>query len=178
MTKENPMRDINLEKLTLNIGAGEAGSVLDKSKKLLETLSGSKVVITHTHKRSTFGPAKGRPIGVMVTLRGEKARSLLEKLLQAIDKKIKPSQFDTNGNFSFGIKEYIHIPGFKYDPDIGIIGLDVAVTLTRPGFRVSRRRIRPGRIGKSHRIKPEEAMEWIKKEFNVEVTEEVGEMWY
>jgi len=178
MTKENPMRNIGLEKLTLNMGAGEAGPGLDKSKKLLEFISQSKVVITHTHKRSTFGPAKGRPIGVMVTLRGEKARELLTKLLQANDNKIKPTQFDKNGNFSFGIKEYIHIPGFKYDPDIGIMGFDVAVTLTRPGFRVSKKRIRPGKVGVAHRIKPEEAMEWAKKELNVEVTEDVGETWY
>jgi len=178
MTKENPMREIRLEKLTLNIGAGEPGPKLDKSKKLLETLSESKVVITAAHKRSTFGPPKGRPIGTMVTLRGEKARELLTKLLQAVDSKLKPKQFDKNGNFSFGIKEYIHIPGFKYDPDIGIIGLDVAVTLTRPGFRVSKKRIRPGKVGAAHRIKPEEAMEWAKKEFNVNITDEEEEMWY
>lgn len=177
MTKENPMREIMLEKVTLNVGAGEAGPKLDKSKKLLEDLSGSKVVVTQTRKRSTFGPAKGKPIGAMVTLRGEKAREILARLLQAVDSKLKPGQFDTSGNFSFGIKEYIHIPGFKYDPDIGIIGLDVAVTLKRPGFRVKRKRIKTGKIGKVHRITPEEAMEWIKKEFEVNVTEEVEEMW-
>ncbi len=177
MGKDNPMREIRLEKVTLNVGAGEAGPKLDKSKKLLEDLSGSRVVITHTRKRSTFGPAKGRPIGAMVTIRGARAREILERLLQAVDSKLKPGHFDTNGNFSFGIKEYIHIPGFKYDPDIGIIGLDVAVTLTRPGFRVSRRRLRPGKVGKKHRITPEEAMEWAKREFKVNVTEEVEEMW-
>lgn len=177
MTKDNPMRKIMLDKVTLNIGAGEAGPKLDRSKMLLEKLSGAKVVITHTHKRSTFGPAKGRPIGVMVTMRGESAMELLGKLFQAIDNRIKPRNFDSNGNFSFGIAEYIHIPGFKYDPDIGIIGLDIAVTLKRPGFRVKDRRIRPGRIAKNHRITPEEATEWVKKEFNVKVTEEEERLW-
>lgn len=172
---ENPMRRISMDKLTINIGAGEAGSNLDKGKALLEKTSGSTVVITKTRKRSTFGPAKGRPIGAKVTLRGEKAMELLGKLLQAADNRLKPGQFDRNGNFSFGVKEYIHIPDMKYDPDIGIMGFDVAVTLTRPGFRVSRKRIRPGRIGKSHRITPEEAQKWVIKNFKVEVTDEVKE---
>ena len=129
-------------------------------------------MVTRTHKRTTFGPAKGRPIGAKVTLRGEKAMQLLEKLLQAVDNRLKPSQFDRNGNFSFGVKEYIHIPGMKYDPDIGIIGFDVAITLTRPGFRVSRKRMRPGKIGKSHRITPEDAQKWVHDNFKVKITEE------
>jgi large subunit ribosomal protein L5 len=169
---ENPMRTIRLEKLTLNIGAGEAGPGLDKAKALLEKLSQKKVVVTSARKRTTFGTPKGRPIGVKVTLRGQAARELLERLLQASDNRLRPGQFDSNGNFSFGIKEYIHIPGFKYDPDIGILGMDVCVTLMRPGFRVSRKRIRPGRIGRSHRITPEEAQKWVTKEFKANITEE------
>lgn len=169
---ENPMRKIRLEKLTLNIGSGEAGPGLEKAKALLEKLTQRKAVTTITHKRSTFGVTKGRPIGAKVTLRGEAAMELLKNLLQAVDNRIKPSQFDRNGNFSFGIQEYIHIPGFKYDPDIGILGMDVCITLMRPGFRVSRKRIRPGRIAKSHRITPEEAQAWVKKEFQANITEE------
>jgi large subunit ribosomal protein L5 len=170
--KENPMRTISLEKLTLNIGVGEAGPGIEKSKALLEKLSESTVVVTTTHKRTTFGGAKGRPIGVKVTMRGDKAMDLLGKLFQAIDNRIKPGQFDRNGNFSFGIQEYIHIPGIKYDPDIGILGFDVCVTLMRPGYRVARKRIRPGRIGRSHRIKPEEAQAWAIEAFKVKVTDE------
>lgn len=169
---DNPMRAIRLDKLTLNIGMGEAGPGLDKAKALLHKLSQMKVVVTKTRKRTTFGGAKGRPIGVKVTLRGRAAAELLEKLLQAADNRIKPGQFDSNGNFSFGIKEYINIPGIKYDPDIGILGMDVCVTLMRPGFRVSRRRVRPGRIGKSHRITPQDAQEWVKAMFKTNVTEE------
>lgn len=168
----NPMREIRLEKLTLNIGVGEPGPGIDKAKSLLEKLSGSKVVVTRTHKRTTFGGGKGRPIGVKVTLRGEKALELLGRLLSAADNRLKPGQFDQGGNFSFGIQEYIHIPGIKYDPDIGMLGMDVCVSLMRPGLRVSRRRIRPGRIGKSHRITPQEAQDWAIKQFQVRVTEE------
>jgi large subunit ribosomal protein L5 len=175
---ENTMKRISLEKITLNMGAGEAGPKLDKSMLLLEQISKSKVVTTKTHKRTTFGPAKGRPIGAMVTLRGERARELLDRLLHAVDKKLKPGQFDKNGNFSFGVKEYIHIPGMKYDPDIGIMGIDVAVTLMRPGFRVARRRIRPGKVGKTHRITPEEAQKWVEENFQVKVTEEAEREYY
>jgi len=169
----NPMREIKLGKLTLNIGAGEAGPKLEKGRSLLKAISQSKVVVTNTHKRTTFGGAKGRPIGAKVTLRGKAAMELLGRLLQGIENKLSPGQFDRQGNFSFGIKEYIHIPGIKYDPEIGIMGFDVCITLMRPGFRVSRKRIRPGRIGKTHRITPEEAMEWLKQNFQTRITDEV-----
>ena len=165
----NLMREIRLEKVTLNLGAGEAGPKLEKSQKILEKISGKKVVVTTTHKRTTFGGAKKRPIGTMITLRSVGAKDMLEKLFQAVEGKITKSCFDMNGNFSFGIKEYIHIPGVKYDPDVGILGMDVAVTLMRPGYRVKDRRIRPAKIGNRHRIKPEESREWVKKEFGVKI---------
>ena len=163
----NPMREIRLEKVTLNMGAGEAGPQLEKSQKILEKVSGKKIVVTRAHKRSTFGVAKKRPIGAMTTLRNEPARQLLENLLKGVENILSKNCFDKNGNFSFGIKEYIHIPGTKYDPDVGILGLDVAVTLKRPGYRVKLRRIRPAKLGHKHRITPEESMEWVKKEFAV-----------
>ena len=165
----NPMREIKLDKVTINVGAGESGPLLEKSQKIISTITGRTVVITRTHKRSTFGVAKKRPIGAKTNLRGEHARQMLERLLQAVEGTLKKSCFDRNGNFSFGIKEYIHIPGMKYDPEVGILGMDVAVTLTRPGYRVKDRRIRPAPIGKNHRIKPEEAAEWVSKEFKVRI---------
>lgn len=164
----NRMKEIRLEKLTLNMGAGESGPKVEKSKKILERISGGKVMVTVTKGRTTFGMAKKRDIGVMVTIRGEKAMELLKRLLEAVEKRLKPSQFDSSGNFSFGIHEYINIPGIKYDPDVGILGMDVCVTLERRGFRVKKRRIKPGRIGKTHRISPAEAMGWVEKEFGVQ----------
>ena len=153
----NPMREIRLEKVTINIGAGEAGPKLETAKKLLEKLSGSKVVITKTHKRSTFGVAKKRPIGVKITMRGEKAKSFLTNVLKARENKLNPDCFDDNGNFSLGIKEYIDLPGIKYDPEIGIIGMDVCVTLERPGFRIKKRGMKRKKVGMKHRINKEEA---------------------
>jgi large subunit ribosomal protein L5 len=113
--------------------------------------------------------AKGREIGVMTTLRGPGAKELLEKLLQSLENKMKASQFDENGNFSLGIEEYINIPGVSYDPEIGIMGFDVAVTLERPGYRVRKRSYARTMVGKQHRITPEEAMEWVRHEFGVKI---------
>jgi len=165
----NKMRDIRLEKVTVNIGAGEAGPKLESAKKLVEKFSESKIVVTKTRRRTTFGVAKNRPIGAKVTLRGKEAKEFLGSVLHALDNRLRYDQFDNNGNFSLGIKEYIHIPGIKYDPDIGIIGMDVCVTLKRPGFRIKNRRIRPKKIGRKHRITKEESQEWVKREFSVEM---------
>ena len=168
----NPMREIRLAKVTVNMGAGADAAKLEKCKKIMHTLTRKKIVITSTHKRSTFGVPKGKPIGAKTTLRGEEAMEFLKKVLQGIESKLKESQFDRNGNFSFGIHEYINIPGIKYDPDVGILGMDVAVTLERPGFRVRKRKLRPGKIGSSHLIKKEDAIEWARKNLNVEVVKE------
>jgi len=162
------MKNIRISKITLNMSTGEPGQRLEKAKKLLEIISGGKVVLTKTHKRSTFGVAKGRQIGAMTTMRGTGTKTMLTRLLHAVENKLKPSQFDSSGNFSFGIAEYIEIPGIEYSPEIGIMGLDVCVTLERPGYRVARRAL-GNRIGKSHRITPEEAIEWARKELGVEV---------
>ncbi len=166
---DNPMLKISIEKVTLNMGAGGPGEKLDKSKKLLERMSGSKSVITKAVKRSTFGVTKGRQIGVKVILRGKNAENLLKKVFEATDNKIKASQFDDQGNFSVGVPEYIDIPGMKYDPAIGIMGFDVAVTLKRAGHRVTKRRIRPAKIGKSHMITKEKSIEWLKETMGIEV---------
>ena len=160
--KADVMKQIRLEKLTINLGAGEPGPKLDRAKKILEKISGRKVVLTKTRKRTVLGGARGRPIGVKVTLRGQTAMDILKSMLQAVENTLKPSQFDSNGNFSFGIDEYINIPGVKYDPDVGILGMDVCVTLERPGFRIKRRRVRPKKIGKRHRISKDDAMEWAR----------------
>ena len=145
------------------------------AKKLLEKISGKKIIVTKTHKRTQFGGAKGRPIGVKVTIRGKEAEQFVRDALKANENIISPDQFDTSGNFSLGIKEYIDLPGIKYDPDIEIIGMDVCITLTRPGYRVKKKRIKPAKIGLKHRITQEEAREWVKKKFDVKISKEEDE---
>ncbi|MFH1638271.1 MAG: 50S ribosomal protein L5 [Candidatus Woesearchaeota archaeon] len=168
----NKMREIRIEKITLNIGAGMPGPHMEKAVKVLEVISGVKPVETKTTKRIPGWKIRpGLPIGCKVTLRGKKAEEVLSALFQAVDSKLPPYKFDKTGNLSFGIKEYIDIPGMKYDMSIGIIGLEVAVTLARPGFRIKRRRIRKRQVGNKHKITKEEAISFISEKFSVNVTE-------
>ncbi len=161
---ENPMRKIFVEKVVLNIGCAGNMEKIEKAKKLLEIITGKKAVITYSRKRSTFGIPKGRPIGVKVTVRKKEAEELLRKLLAAKGNKIKASSFDDYGNFSFGIEKYFEIPGIKYDHTIGILGMDVCVSLRRPGCY-----LKDGTISKKQRVKKEEAIEFMKKNFGVEI---------
>ncbi|MBI2108246.1 50S ribosomal protein L5 [Candidatus Woesearchaeota archaeon] len=166
----NRMRNIRIEKVTLNIGAGKDQAKLEKGVILLGYISGRKPIKTATKKRiQEWGLRPGLPIGCKVTLRKKSADELLARLLDARDNKLSDSQFDENGNISFGIHEYIDIPGLKYDPQIGIMGIEVCVTLERPGFRIKRRNLMQRKIPKRHRIGKQESMEYMKNKYDVKV---------
>ena len=169
----NTMKTIRIEKLTLNIGAGKDQGKLDKGVKLLKSLTGITPVKTVSRKRiPTWGLRPGLPIGCKITLRGKKAEELLKQLLSAKENIIKPTQVDATGNLAFGIHEYIDIPGIEYDPDIKIMGLEVCVTLERPGYRVKKRRTQKAKIGTHHRIHKDEAINYFKEAFEVKVNED------
>ena len=164
------MKAIKIEKVTLNVGAGKEQSKLEKGIVLLKNITGINPVKTFTNKRiPTWGLRPGLPIGCKLTLRKKNAEEILSRLLDAKDNKLTLHQFDKEGNIAFGIHEYIDIPGTKYDPKIGIMGLEVCVTLERSGFRIKRRRIMKRKIPNKHRITKEDAMEFMKKKFNVEI---------
>ena len=166
----NPMRAIRIAKLVLNIGVKDPVAEVEKAYRLLEKITNKKPVKTKaTKKARTFGIRKGLPIGVKVTLRGKEAEELLKELLKAVENRLKESCFDDEGNVNFGIKEYLDIPGIKYDPTIGVFGMNVSVQLERPGFRVKRRRLKRSKVGRLHRIKKQEAIEFMKEKFNVTV---------
>ena len=163
----NVMQMIGLGKVTLNIGVGEPGDKLQNAVKLLGDLTGRKAVETKTKRRiPTWKIRPGLAIGAKVTIRGKKAEELLRKLLKANEDKIPAKKFDNFGNFSFGIKEYLDIPGAKYDAKIGIIGLEVAVTLKKPGYRIKEKQNKSS-IGKKQKITIKEAIEYMKKEYGV-----------
>lgn len=171
MDKEtHVMRQIKIEKINLNLGVGAPGENLEKAIRLLQKISQAKPVKTKSKRRiPTWGIRPNLEIGARVTLRGKKAQELLKNLLLAVKNTVKKSSFDNRGNFSFGIPEYINIPGIEYDAAIGIIGLEVAVTLQRPGFRIRRRRIKQKAIPPRHNIAQEEAVSFVKKTFNTTV---------
>ena len=173
MNKMNVMRDIRIEKITLNIGAGKDQARLEKGMKVLKTLTGIDPVKTVSTKRIPgWGLRLGLPIGCKLTLRGNVAKKLLIRLLEAKDNNLIPKQFDDGGNVAFGIAEYIDIPEIKYDPEVGIMGLEVCVTLERPGFRIKRRKIQKKKIPPKHRISKKESMEFMTKKFNIKIGEE------
>ncbi len=163
----NKMREIKIEKVVLSIG-GKA-EALERGVKLLERLSESKVVKRTSRKRiPTLDVRPGLEVGCMVTLRGKKAEELLRRLFATIDNKIKRKQISEN-SFSFGIKEYIEIPGMTYQRDVGIMGFDVSVSFYRAGKRVSRKKIKAGKLPKKQRISEEEIAEFLASKFNLEV---------
>ena len=164
------MRQIGIEKITLNIGAGNSKELLTKGLKLLKNITAHTPVQTISNKRiPTWGVRPGLAIGCKVTIRGKEATELLKRLFTAVNNKLKKSKFDEQGNFAFGIPEYLEIPGVEYDAEVGIIGLEVAVTLMRPGFRIKRKKIKFKKVAKKHRISKQEAMEFIQKEFGVKM---------
>jgi large subunit ribosomal protein L5 len=164
------MKEIRLEKVVLNMGVGKSGDAIEISKKALDQISEKKSSARNAKAtQRDWGVRKGEPIGVAVTTRGKDATALLKRLLEAKGNQIKASSFDNFGNVSFGILEHIDIPGIKYDPKIGILGLDVAVSLTRPGFNIRFRSKHKAKIGKSHKISSQEAKDFLIKEFGVKM---------
>jgi large subunit ribosomal protein L5 len=167
------MREIRIEKVTLNIGAGKSTEILEKGLKLLKLLTNRTPVKTFTNKRIPgWGLRPGLPIGCKVTLRKLAAKELLIRLLEAKDHLLSESQFDINGNLAFGLKEYIDIPGMKYTPEIGMMGFEVCVTLERPGFRIKKRKNLKKKIPKNHRITKEEAIKFMQSNFKIKLGEE------
>ena len=170
-TTESPMKQIRLEKVVLNMGVGKSGDVIDIAKRALDQISGKKSCARNAKEtQRDWGVRKGEPIGVAVTVRGNDAKELLKRLLEAKGNTVNGKSFDNFGNYSFGIKEHIDIPGVKYDPQIGILGLGISVTLTRPGYGIRTRSKHKAGVGKSHIIKSQEAKDYLAKEFGVTVS--------
>ena len=166
----NPMKNIRIGKVTLNIGAGKDQTRLEKSLVLLNTIANATPIKTITSKRiQEWGLRPGLPIGCKLTLRKDKVTKVLPRLLDAVDNKLREKQFDDGGNIAFGIHEYIQIPGVRYDPNIGILGLQVCITLERPGYRIKRRRLLTRKIPAKHQILKHEAIEFMANKFNTKV---------
>ncbi len=171
MNSDNPMREVMVEKVVINIGVGEGGEKLKKAERVIEILTGKKPIETKARQTiRDFNIRKRQPIGTKVTLRKKEAEDFLNRALWVKNYKLPEYSFDETGSLSFGIKDYTSFQGVKYDPEIGIFGMDISVTFKRRGgYRVKYRKINTRQIPKRHRVTREEAMEFMKKRFNIEI---------
>jgi len=168
MEEKNAMREIKVAKVTVNMGIGPEQNDMKTGQKIIEKITDCKAVQTKCKvKQPKWGIRPGLPIGLKVTLRKPKAEEFLKRALAAKGNALNKKCFDNQGNFGFGVHEYIDMPGVKYDPVLGVRGFDVLVTLERPGFRIKRRKIKSKKVGREHAIVKNEAMEFVQKMFEV-----------
>lgn len=167
---DHPMRRILIEKVVVNIGAGVGGERLEKAAAVLKEVTGREPSLRRARRTiKEFGVRKGEAIGAVVTLRKDEAVQFLMRALQAIGNRLKRSGFDDRGNVCFGLKEHILIPGARYDPSVGVWGMDVCVKLARPGVRIQYRRRARSEVGKRQLVTEEEAMRFFETVFGVQI---------
>jgi len=168
--EEHPMRMPRIEKVVVNLNVGKSGEPLEKANKVLEEITGQTPVKKKAKKTiRDFGIREGESIAVVVTLRKQNAVDFLKKVLPIVDNKVAKRSFDERGNFAFGLKEHIEIPGVKYDPEIGIFGMDICFTVNRPGQRIKLRKRQSKAIGPKHLLTPEESIVFVKQTLGVEI---------
>jgi large subunit ribosomal protein L5 len=137
---KNIMQVPRLEKIVLNIGLGEAitnAKALEAAEHDLETIAGQHAVTTRSKKSiSAFRLRTGMPIGLKVTLRGERMYDFFDKLVNAVLPRmhefqgVSPDSFDGRGNYTLGFKEQILFPEIEYDKIDKIRGMEITIITT------------------------------------------------
>lgn len=161
-----------VEKITINIGVGEAGERLKKAETVLQSITNHKPVETLSRITNKDWSLRERmPIGCKVTLRGKDAQDFLKEALKTRENKMAEYSFDEQGNLSFGIPDHTLFKNQKYDPNIGIYGMDICITMEKLGYRIKRRRLQTRKLPERHKVKKEETMKFFSENYNVEVIE-------
>jgi large subunit ribosomal protein L5 len=137
---ENPMAVPRLEKVSLNIGLGEAtgnSKLMDGAVNELGTISGQRPVVTKAKKSiAAFKLREGMPIGCMVTLRGDRMYEFLDRLMNVALPRVRdfrgisPKSFDGRGNYTLGLKDQLIFPEIDYNKVEKTKGMNVSITTT------------------------------------------------
>ena len=168
----NVMLEPRIDKVVVHVGVGESGQRLVNAETIMKAITHQQPVRSIAKKTlPTFNIKKKEPIGAKLTLRGKAAEDFLVLALKAAGNSLRKSQFDLQGNFSFGIEEHTDFPGMRYDPEIGIFGMDVSVALKRAGYRIARRRVANRKLPARQRLGKDDTVEFVKNKFGVEVLE-------
>jgi large subunit ribosomal protein L5 len=169
---DNVHRAVRVIKIVVNAGVGESGEARSKAVRVLEMVTHQKPVATRAHSTNRdFGIRKGQEIGAKVTLRGSVANDFLARAFEARDRQLDIDSIDRNGNFSFGIADYTDFTGMKYDPQIGIHGMDVAVEMGRAGYRIRQRRVQSRPLPRALRSTRDETRDFLARTLGVTLLE-------
>merc|ERR1712070_839314 len=145
---DNVMRKVMCDKLVINIAVGESGDRLTKAVRVLQQLSNQTPVENFArYTVRTFGIRRNEKIACHVTIRGDAAMDLIERGLKITDYEISAKHFSATG----------------------IYGMDFYVVLRRAGFNVAKKKAKRGRLGLSHLVTKDEAMEWVRQTFNADI---------
>lgn len=166
------MREVIINKMVINIGSGSDAAQQQSARRLLESLTGRKPANEISKKRNpSFKITKGQSIGAFVTIRGAQAKPIIKRLLDAANNSFKESAISGN-SLSFGLREYIDISGMKYDPKIGMLGMNVNISFKRRGIRVIERKRNSSQIPDHHRrVSKEEILSYMQREFGAKMAE-------
>lgn len=168
----NVMLEPRIDKVVVHVGVGESGQRLVNAETILKQITHQSPVRSIAKKTlPNFGIKKHEPIGAKLTLRGKAAEDFLAIAFKAAGNAIKKGQFDEQGNFSFGIEEHTDFPGMRYDPEIGIFGMDVSVAMGRAGYRIAKRRIAQKKLPIRQRLSKDDSMEFVREKFGVSILE-------